>query len=75
MDDNDTIRMVNQIADFFRPYPKDEAVAGISEHICAFWEPRMRAKLAEALAAGGAGLSDLAASGARAALAPRARRF
>ena len=71
MDDNDTVRMVNQIADFFRPYPKDEAVAGIAEHIRAFWEPRMRAKLAEALAAGGAGLSELAVSGAKEALAQK----
>ena len=71
MDDNDTVRMVNQIADFFRPYPKDEAVAGIAEHIRAFWEPRMRAKRAEALAAGGAGLSELAVCGARQALAQK----
>ncbi len=69
MDDNDTIRMVNQIADFFRPYPKDEAVAGISEHIRSFWEPRMRAKLAATLASGGSGMSELAETGAKAALA------
>ncbi len=68
MDDKDTIRMVNQIADFFKPYPQDEAVAGISEHIRSFWEPRMRSKLKQAVDLGGAGMSDLALSGAKAAL-------
>ncbi len=71
MDDKDTIRMVNQIADFFKPYPQDEAVAGISEHIRSFWEPRMRSKLKHAVDLGGVGMSDLAVAGAKAALAPK----
>ena len=33
--------MANQIAQFFRSYPHDEAVAGIASHIEAFWTPRM----------------------------------
>jgi formate dehydrogenase subunit delta len=69
MDDSDTIRMVNQIADFFRPYPREEAVAGIAEHIKAFWEPRMCKQLGALIAAGGAGLSELSLAGAKAALA------
>jgi formate dehydrogenase subunit delta len=68
MDDGDTIRMVNQIADFFRPYPREEAVQGIAEHIKAFWEPRMRKQLAAVIEAGGAGLSELSMLGAKAAL-------
>ena len=34
--------MANQIAQFFRSYPHDEAVAGIASHIEAFWTPKMR---------------------------------
>ena len=34
--------MANQIADFFRPYPDEEAVAGIHDHILNFWTPGMR---------------------------------
>lgn len=37
--------MANQIAQFFRSYPHDEAVAGIGSHIEAFWTPRMIAAL------------------------------
>ncbi|HVB89319.1 MAG TPA: formate dehydrogenase subunit delta [Beijerinckiaceae bacterium] len=39
------IRMANQIADFFNPYPNAEAVAGVHDHIRAFWTPPMRAEL------------------------------
>ena len=38
-------RMANQIATFFRSYPHEEAVAGVHEHIVAFWSPRMRQDL------------------------------
>ncbi len=36
------VMMANQIAQFFRSYPHDQAVAGISHHIEAFWTPKMR---------------------------------
>jgi formate dehydrogenase subunit delta len=39
------IRMANQIASFFRPYPEDQAVKGIHDHLTAFWTPGMRAEL------------------------------
>ncbi len=42
-------RMANQIATFFRSYPDEEAIAGIRDHIVAFWSPRMRSDLAEAI--------------------------
>ncbi len=50
------VRMANQIADFFRPYPEEKAVAGVQEHLRAFWTKRMRTELADYAAAGGAGL-------------------
>ena len=34
--------MANQIARFFESKPHSEGVAGVAEHINAFWEPRMR---------------------------------
>ena len=41
----DVVRMANQIAAFFAPYPRDEAVAGVAGHITSFWTPAMRARL------------------------------
>jgi len=43
--DEDLIRMANQIAAFFTPYSEDEAVKGVANHIAMFWEPRMRRQL------------------------------
>ncbi|MCR9175122.1 MAG: formate dehydrogenase subunit delta [Alphaproteobacteria bacterium] len=60
MSTNDIVRMANQIAEFFSAYPEDEALAGASQHIVDFWDPRMRAELEAHLAQGGAGLSPLA---------------
>ena len=54
------VRMANQIADFFKALPDEEALAGASNHIRMFWDPRMRAKMAAHLAAGGEGLNPLA---------------
>lgn len=59
MDPRDTVRMANQIADFFKGYGHDQAVKDIADHINRFWEPRMRAHLFELLAKGGDGLSPL----------------
>ncbi len=39
------VYMANQIATFFHTQPKDEAVAGVADHINHFWEPRMRDQL------------------------------
>jgi formate dehydrogenase subunit delta len=61
--------MVNEMADFFRPYPEAEAIASVAAHIRAFWDPRMRRALAAEIAAGDAGLSALARAGAEQALA------
>ena len=42
MSDDKLVRMANQIAAFFRSYPDEEAVAGVHDHIVAFWSPTMR---------------------------------
>ncbi len=60
MQDDDLIRMANQIAAFFAPYSEEEAVAGIADHIAKFWEPRMRRQLL-AIAAEVKGLDPLVA--------------
>jgi formate dehydrogenase subunit delta len=53
------VQMANQIADFWSPYPKAEAIDGIIKHIHAAWEPRMRDAMKAHLDAGGEGLSPL----------------
>ena len=42
--------MANQIAQFFKSYPHDEAVAGIASHIEAFWTPKMIATFKDGMA-------------------------
>lgn len=59
------IRMANQIAANLAVHPHDEAVAEIAGHIASFWDPRMRRRLAEHVAAGGEGLTALALDAAR----------
>ncbi|MDF3081702.1 formate dehydrogenase subunit delta [Burkholderia sola] len=50
MDHDHLIDMANQIGAFFESMPdRDEALAGIAEHIRRFWEPRMRRALLAAL--------------------------
>ena len=40
------VRMANDIGNFFRAEPvRDDAVAGIANHIAKFWTQRMRSKL------------------------------
>jgi formate dehydrogenase subunit delta len=65
MRDNNLVRMANQIADFFRLKPEEQAVAGTADHIRKFWDPRMRAKMAEHLAHGGDGLNPIALKAAQ----------
>jgi formate dehydrogenase subunit delta len=60
MTEETLVRMANQIADFFKAQPEEDALKGASNHIRYFWDPRMRAKMAAHLKAGGAGLSPLA---------------
>lgn len=52
--------MANQIARFFSSQKHDKAVAGVADHIAKFWDPRMRQRIRDHAAAGGAGLDPLA---------------
>ena len=53
------IHMANQIADFFRPYPHEEAVVGVHDHIKAFWTPIMRAELRDSCGKGDSKIDPL----------------
>jgi len=53
------VRMANQIAGFFRSYPEDKALAGIRDHLVAFWTPDMRKVILAHAGQGGAGLDPL----------------
>lgn len=57
------VRMANQIADFFNSYPHDHAVEGVARHVQDFWDPRMKADIKSAMAAGDIGLKPLAREG------------
>jgi formate dehydrogenase subunit delta len=70
MTEETLVRMANQIADFFKAQPGDDALAGASNHIRQFWDPRMRAKMAAHLAKGGEGLSPLARAAVEKVCAP-----
>ena len=59
MKTSDLVRMANQIADFWSPYPKGEAIDCIAKHIHSAWEPRMRNELKAHVDKGGEGLSPL----------------
>lgn len=57
------VQMANDIGNFFRAEPlREDAIAGIANHIARFWTPRMRQKLA---AHGEEGLDDLPREAAR----------
>jgi formate dehydrogenase subunit delta len=55
MDLENLIHMANRIGDFYEAQPvRDEALAGIADHIHKFWEPRMRGELLAAIDRGNA---------------------
>jgi formate dehydrogenase subunit delta len=60
MEADNMVHMANQIAFFFASYPKEQAVAGVADHLQKFWEPRMRKQITEYVAHGGGGLHELA---------------
>lgn len=59
MEPNKLTYMANQIGKFFVTQGEDKAVAGISEHIRKFWDPRMRSAIFAHADAGGEGLDPL----------------
>jgi formate dehydrogenase subunit delta len=60
MERENMVHMANQIALFFAAYPREEAIAGIVDHLTHFWEHRMRQQITEYVAQGGTGLHELA---------------
>jgi formate dehydrogenase subunit delta len=53
MDIHNLISMVNRIGQFFESFSdREEALAGISNHIHKFWDPRMRRALLSHVDAG-----------------------
>lgn len=52
-------RMANQIADFFKAYPDEQASASIAEHINQFWNRHMRDDFLSAYDAGSQELHPL----------------
>jgi formate dehydrogenase subunit delta len=57
------VRMVNQIGDYFKAMPEDEAVTGAADHLRLYWTPKM---VGEIIAYAEAGHSGLNATAARA---------
>lgn len=54
------VQMANDIGNFFRAQPnREDAIAGIENHIKSFWTQRMRTKLFAQLEHGDAGLDEL----------------
>jgi len=56
------VHMANQIADFFGSYPREQAIAGVADHLHKFWDPRMRKQIIEYAGSDGDGLRDIAAA-------------
>ncbi len=52
--------MAGQIADYFKSYPEEQAVAAIAAHINEFWSRRMREDFLATFNAGSEGLHPLA---------------
>jgi formate dehydrogenase subunit delta len=54
------IKMANDIGNFFRAEPvREDAIAGIANHISKYWTRRMREKIAAQVKLGDADLDDL----------------
>ena len=56
MSSDKLVYMANQIGKFFASQGADLAVAGTTDHIGKFWDPRMRAAIFAHVEQGGAGL-------------------
>ena len=53
------VAMANDIGNYFRPQSREEAIAGIANHIKRYWTARMRQKLNAYLAQGANDLDEL----------------
>ena len=61
MNNDNLVRMVNQIGAFFETMPdRNEALQELAMHLKKFWDPRMRRALLELIESnGGDGISDV----------------
>jgi formate dehydrogenase subunit delta len=59
MKTRDMLRMANQIAAFFKPYPRAQAVSDAAAHINNYWTKPMRAELLAHVKGGGKDLDPL----------------
>jgi formate dehydrogenase subunit delta len=58
--DEQLVRMANDIGDFFRSRPnREEAVAGIANHVKSYWTRRMREKIVPYVKDDGSALDEL----------------
>ena len=63
---NQLVQMANDIGNFFRAEPKrEDAVAGIVNHMSKYWTRRMRERLIEQVQRGEQGLDDLSREAVR----------
>jgi len=67
------VHMANQIALFFASYPREQAVAGVADHLDKFWERRMKTQIIDYVADGGDGLHELALDAVKRLKVPAAR--
>jgi formate dehydrogenase subunit delta len=59
-DSRHLVTMANDIGNFFKAQPRrEDAIAGIANHIASFWTRRMRDKLTAELHRGNQGLDEL----------------
>lgn len=58
-DSHHLTQMANDIGDFFRAQPHEDAVAGIANHLKSFWTPKMRAQLTSQMNQGEGELDEL----------------
>jgi len=60
MDNDNLIKMANNIGAFFKSEPdREQAVKGVEQHIRNFWEPSMRKAIVEYVQQGGTELLDI----------------
>lgn len=75
MEQNDIVRMANQIATFFKSYSHAEAIPEIAGHINNFWEPRMRSQFFTLLEKSDSGFEPLVIEASKLVRRPETRRF
>ena len=62
MQNDDIIRMANQIGAFFKAYGPEQAKKDTATHINSYWEPPMRKALLAYVDGGGKGIDDVVLS-------------